>query len=369
MRKLLFETATLADAAQRAARVAPTKGVPFDRAAGIVLTADPEDPQHCVLSATDLTVSFRTVVTCLEMSLDGPVTWRVPAGLFAGITSALPMSAGSVVTLAADDPWVFIVAGESKSKVAQITLGSYPIIEPFDAEGMAQVPGFSARLAQVAWACSDGDSALSGVHLDGHHLYACDRARMAFVPCDVPIRTPVTAPLAPLAALIRTATDVTLRATERRLEIMPDPYTQMTAVLHLDPYPDVSRLVRDTFTGFATVAREVLAAALTRMMVLVRGERLPRLRLEFGPGWLRLDMDVPEVGRMLDRIEIGGGSDPPFSLEFTPNYLVDVIAASSRPVIQVAYGPTALNSLRFTDDNDFYAVASPRQPAATEVAA
>lgn len=361
MQKLLFETATLADGALRASKIAPHKGIAFDRASGIILDADPDFPNRVILSSTNLTVTFRTIVACLEMKIDKPIRWRVPSALFAGITSALPMASGSVVSLAQrDDPWIYIISGEAKAKLMPITLDTYPLVYEFDSAGMKPVSNLGTRLSQVTWACADTDSVLSGVHLDGDYLYGCDRNSMGFVPCSIPIDTPVTAPLAPLSGLIKTATDVMLRATDTKLEIMPDPYTQMSAVLYAEKYPDCKALVRDTYTGHASVPNDLLMAALNRTMVLVRGERLPRLILEFGPGWLRLDMDVVEVGRMVDKVEIGGGSITPFKIDFTPTKILDILQASGRPIIEMAYGPTDQNPIRFTDDNDFYAMAMPR---------
>lgn len=360
MQRIFFETPTLADAAQRAAKVAPVKGVPWDRAAGVIVTATPDDPEHVTLMSTDLTVTFRTIITCLEMKIDNPVCWRLPSALFAGIVSALPMASGSTVTLAqGNDSWVFVVAGKSKAKLMPITLGSYPIIEPFDVRGLRLTPGLASRLNQVSWACATNDTALSGVHLDGKALYGCNKANLATVPCAVPVESPITAPLGPLSGLIRTAADVALRATDTRLEIMPDAYTQMTAILFADPYPQLKFLLeRDLFTGHCSIPTEPFQAALNRMMVLVRGERLPRLKLKFSTV-LELDMNVEEVGRMVDEIEVTG-NDEVLVIEVTPNTLLEVLEASGRPVVKCDYGPDAKSPLKFTDDNGFLALVTPR---------
>lgn len=363
MQKILFETVTLADAAQRAARVAPVKGVPFDRAAGIVVTANPDYPGVTLMS-TDLTVTFRTVISILGMELNEEIFWRLPAALFTGIVSALPMAAGSTVTLAKSEKesWVYIIAGAAKSKLAPITLGSYPIIDAFDPEGMMPTPGLASRLSQVSWACASGDTVLAGIHMNGESLIACDKAQMATVPCIVPLESPVTAPLTAVSGLLRTAVDVTLRATDKRLEIMPDPHTQLTSLLYADPYPDTSKiLTREIFTGQVTVPTEPLLAALNRMMVLVRGERLPRLRLKFN-GDLNLDMDVEEVGRMIDKIETSSSEGPEFEIEVTPSSILDALTASGRSVMKIDYGPTPASPLRFKDDNGLLALIMPRMP-------
>lgn len=363
MQKILFETATLADAAQRAARIAPVKGVPFDRAAGVVVVADPAFPTEVTLMSTDLTVTFRTVISCLEMSLDEQVFWRLPASLFSGIVSALPMAAGSTVSLAKweNQSWVFILSGEAKSKLAPITLGSYPLIPLFNPEGMLPAPGLASRLNQVSWACASNDTVLAGVHIDGESLIACDKANMAIVPCVVPIESPVTAPLTAISGLLRTAVDVTLRATETHLEIMPDPHTQMTSLLYVDPFPSTKHVIeRDMSVGHCYVPTELMSNALNRMMVLVRGERLPRLKLKFSD-CLQLDMDVEEVGRMIDKIDISG-SGFELEMEMTPQSLLNVLTASGRPTIKIQYGPTAASPLRFTDDNGLLALIMPRMP-------
>ena len=61
---IVFENAILADAVNKAARVSPTKGAAFDKAAGIVFDVEPQKRTAFVRS-TDLEVSFEQEIPIL----------------------------------------------------------------------------------------------------------------------------------------------------------------------------------------------------------------------------------------------------------------------------------------------------------------
>lgn len=365
MKKATFEVATLADAVNKASRVAPTKGASFDRAAGVVLEIDPGADEQVVIKSTDLELSFRQQVNVLDLG-DEACTWRVSSSLFNSILSTLPMSSGSTVTVAEKDDgdgYIYFKSGKTKAKL-RFVVGDFPIIPLIDPETLSPAAGFARRMQQVAWACDKNrQSVLGGIHIDGNYLYACDRQSAARVPCVVPVQEPVTAPLAELSALIKNTSHVNVRAIDGKILLMPDPYTQMSSLLYADPYPKIDALFsREQYTNTVVVESSKLQSALDRMLILVKSERMPVTTIEIGDGVMRLEMEVPEVGKIDDEVEAEGGSPgDPFVLSFTPTCLTDALNASGRPKVSIDYGPTALSQMRLRDDNDFVAVIMPRK--------
>lgn len=361
-RQAIFETAALADAVAKANRIAPTKGAAHDRAAGIVVEVNPAEMDAVILKSTDLDVTFRMVLTPLELG-DEAVTWRIPSQLFNGIMSTLPIGQSSTVRLAENgDGFVYFLCGKTKAKLRLIA-GEYPVWSPFASDDLATVPGLARRLQQVAWATDQkGSGILSGVHIDGEYLYGCDRSNLAIVPCKVPIDRSVTAPLTDIASLIKNTSEVAMRAGKDRIELMSDSWTQTTCILFADDYPNVRNLLtKFTSTGEVSVATEELVAALDKMLVLVKSERLPVTTIKIGDGTLSLEMEVPDVGKILDEIEVVGGEpNDPFVISFSPEALKNSLMASGREKVTLKYGPTHLSPITVEDDNDFFALMMPR---------
>lgn len=363
MKKAIFEVATLADAVQKANRIAPTKGAAHDRAAGIVVEVDPNSLEPVVIKSTDLDVTFRMVVNVLEVG-DEPVTWRVPSQLFNGIMSTLPVGREATVRLAENgDGFLYFLCGKTKAKLRLIA-GEYPVFNPFAADDLATVPGLARRLTQVAWATeTKGSGILGGVHIDGEYLYGCDRQNLAMVPCTVPVDRPVTAPLTDIAALIKNTSEVTMRASDSHIELMPDAWTQTTCILFAADYPKVKNLLNKTKpSGEVFVIAEALTAALDKMLVLVKAERYPTTTIKIGDGVMNLEMEVPEVGKIADEIEVVGGEQSgQFIVTFSPDCLKQALMASGREKVTIKYGPTNLSPIMVEDDNQFFSLMMPRQ--------
>src|SRR6478735_9046351 len=98
MTKVVFETATIADAIRKADRVAPGKDKAFDKAAGIVIEVDPQAEPPVIIRATNLDVYSMEWMDVL--SVEGDVArWRLPSSLLAQVMSKLPIGSGTTVTL------------------------------------------------------------------------------------------------------------------------------------------------------------------------------------------------------------------------------------------------------------------------------
>ncbi len=361
-KKAVFEVATLADAVAKAARIAPNKGAAFDRAAGIVVEVRPNSLESVVIKSTDLDVTFRQVVSVLELG-DEDADWRVPSSLFNGIMSTLPMGSGSQVRLADNgDSNLYFLCNKTKAKLRQIST-DFPLIIPFDATSLASVPGLAKRLTQVSWAAdSKGSGILSGIHISGDFLFGCNRQVLAMVPCVVPVDRPVTAPLTDIASLLKNTSEVAMRAGRTHLELMPDAWTQTTCILYAGDYPDVRALIKNNQTGQITLKAEALVAALDKMLVLVKSERYPTTTIKIGDGSLYLEMEVDQVGKIADELEVQGGeTGDPFVITFSPDYLKQALMASGRETVTIKYGPTSLSPLLVVDDNQFTALMMPHR--------
>lgn len=334
--KAVASTATLADAVARAARVAPSKGAGFDKACGVLIEGWPFSGK-LVIRSTDLSSTYRQEVAA---DVDGEATWRLPSALLAGILTGLPMSPGGQVTLTDEGltAEVKIQAGTAKSRL-RLIMGDFPAWDAFDAEPLVHVSDFGQRVEQVAWATDPKGTVLSGVHINGEKLIACDMYKVCVVPLVVPVETPITAPLLTLAALLKNAGDVSLQATEKKLRLLLDPETQATTELILAEYPNVERVMRDTFSGQVTVSREDLQSAIDRMLVLVAGDRYPRLRVGFGDGVVMLKMEDEQAGVMQNEVDCKGGQADTFIIELTPRSFIGALAHANHPEVTVKYGP------------------------------
>lgn len=350
MKSVTVETALLADAVQRAARVSPTKGAAFDKASGIMLEVVPDSPHPLRVQATDLEVSYYQRLAVSEVG-DEPARWRVPAALVAGWLSNLPMNTAKSVKLEEDRGVLKAQAGRSRSKFRMYDPDAFPMVKPFDPNGLAEVKFLARRIQQVAWAAHRDREPINGVHIDGDVLVACDGVRLAAMPCKVPVDDPVTAPLRALAGVLRNVEDVKLRVTDRRLEMMPDDDTQLTARVYQEPYPTVrSRMPVDKITNELTFDREACLEALQRMVVLVKGERYPYVRLTIKSKSIGLYMNLDEVGEMDDVIDVVGGPAEELVIEFDPNNLMSVLTASAQGRMTLGTCGDAKLPGHFTDD-------------------
>jgi DNA polymerase III sliding clamp (beta) subunit (PCNA family) len=353
--KITFETALISDAVQKAARVAPSKGPAFDRAAGIYFEIDHADKTVTVKS-TNLDVTYQQRVAFLESEQGTAPAWRLPSQLLSKLFSSLPMGSGATVQFIdqEDNSGVYIKSGKFVGKLSLLDANTFPTMDPFLPEGMLPANEFASRVEQVAWAAeSKADSPLGGVHIDGKNLVGCDKYSLAIVPCEVPIEKPVTVPLWTIAQLLKQASDVNLRATIRNLELMLDAETQATALLiNADqPYPAYQRLMRTPEECFGTmiVNKTEFKEALSRQMSLVSTEKQPRLQMEWsGDGMFKeviLDVNVPQVGRFRESVmalerEENDAFDSKFRQIYKPNAVVQAVEMARGDLLFMSFGGT-----------------------------
>lgn len=356
-----IETAAFADATAKAARVAPTKGAAFDKAAGLMLEFDPHSPDRPVtVKSTDLESTFLTRLPAQKGSGDASA-WRLPAGLLAGFLSQLPMGPGSTVTLSDKQDKISLKSGRTRANIHTIDASSFPRFAWFDGSELKAVSNLAQCLQQVAWAVdSDGGTVIGGVHIDGKRLVACDRTKLAEIPCVVSIDDPITVPLQALAGTMRNTAEIKVRATDKRLLLMTDQDTQATSRIYAEPFPSLdslrSRVEQNPHS--IEVSVEAFSAVLKRQMVLCRGERYPSVKMTLGDGVISIEMDVPDLGTMEDEFDCKGGSLVSTVILFSPTLLVSALGAARTPIVTLTYdGP--LHPVAVVDGAGYRCIAAP----------
>jgi len=348
-----FETATLSSAIQKAARVAPAKGVAFEKTAGIIMEIDPELDHPVTIKSTDLEVTYLEWVSYVGMLTDKQ-NLRLPSMTFAGILAGLPV--GSTVTLSTESEGglVNLTCGKTKAKLPQIEGVPFMDWEPFDADELEDVTGFAARVGQISWACDRTIVPFTGVHIDGEYLTATDRYRLARVPCKVPVTDPITVPLEVISPMLKHLGDAKLKATDRKLWLMPDDYTQVTSVIFDAKFPDVKKVMKTDHPDVMTINVEEFKQVVQRMLVLVRGERYPIMKLTIGDGVIKVFMNVEGVGEMEDEVPVVGADHSEFIVYFTPSNFMDGLQNGSKPEISYHYDRTNALSFAYFEDGDGY---------------
>lgn len=366
---ITFETAALADVVSKAARVAPTKGAAFDKVAGLLMTYDPTAAVSVTIKATDLDVTFLETMTPLASTITQPFKWRIPSTLFSGIMSGLPLGTQTKLENKGDG-LLYITCGKSKSKI-RLFADVLTDFDAFDESPLAEVPGFAARVQQVAWACDKDAIPFTGVYIDGERLVATDRYRLAVVPLKVPVDEPICVPLDILSGVAKNAVDARLAAVGRRLHLMPSEHAQITTVIYDTKYPPVERIMYrgvgngpdDNYDQSFEVDKEALFRAINRMLVLVKGERYPLMNLTIGEGRVHILMNVEDVGEMEDEVPVVGADHPDFKMVFTPGNFVDGIQHTNKPTIKVSYLTTnPVKNMLFEDGEGYECWIVPRVP-------
>lgn len=358
-----FETATLADAVLKASRFAPTKGSALDRSAGIIISIEPGDHPTALVRSTDLLAFFRQ--TLAPMSARGTAaTWRAPSRLLASFLAQLPMHMGSTTTLGDrdNDGCLYIKCGGIKGQIRLINASlPYPEWEPFEIEGMGVIEHLSDRLMQVGW-CTEqkGSDVLTGIHIDGEYLSATNRNEAVRVPLVCPVTQPITAPLQSIQALVKDHPEVRVRV-GTRLELATDDDTQVELLLFEGNYPAIAPLLGRDLPEQIILRRQPVMDAIDRLLVIVQGERYPQMQVEFEPeGLLRLTIDEPDVGRLIEEIEIP--PTKPFNFVCTPGVLRHLLGSARSPEVRFDHSGDPFGQLKISDENGYIASAMARRP-------
>lgn len=343
-----FETAALADVIKKAAKVAPSKGAAFDKAAGIVLEFAPGSPLPlAVVRATNLDIFMMEWVTVTEWT--GEVArWRLPSSLLALVIGSLPIGTGKTVTMESQSHgvnWIVnLKSGRTKAKFFPIDIDYYPQWGAFDPDDMFPAHDLGGRISQVEWATSKNDPKLAGILLDGTYAIACDGYRLARVPLSIPnLDHPIIVPSDVLGQILKETGEVQIgkSSEDNLLRIMPNDYTQMKAILYDVDYPPVDRIFAYEFDQEVKVNRDALMEIMQRINSFSVGDRVGGFKVYFGKGEIALYMENEQVGSIGDVLEVPGQCDHErYEKFFTPKNLMDALSKSPNVSVTLKYSTT-----------------------------
>lgn len=343
MTKVVFETATLADAIKKAERVAPSKGSAFDKAAGITVEITTGDDPSIVVRATDLNIFWTEWIDCVSAEGEN-VTWRLPSKLFTGVVSSLPIGSGKTVELQDErngrSHSLTLKQGRTRAKFYLIDPEYYPSWLAFDPDNLIKASDLGGRIAQVEWAAAQGtEPPYTGVHFDGEIVVATDKYRLCSAPLVIPELTkPVTVPAGVLGTVLKKTGEVSIGFDGNQLLIMPDEYTQIRAVLFAGSYPNVRRVMEATPPDSVYLDRTPLLECMQRALNFTGADRFQALHVWIGKSELAVMMSNTEQGLLGDVVELPGQCEHErIEYKFTPKNIMDALVNSPDEKITILY--------------------------------
>jgi DNA polymerase III sliding clamp (beta) subunit (PCNA family) len=369
MKSITFETATLQDVVGKASKIAPTKGSAFDKAAGILLTAEGAK-SGAIVKSTNVDVTYREEVNTLEVG-DEDIKWRLNSETLATIVGGLPIGSGKTVTFSEDQKsgWVHIKSDRRKAKMAPMNASLYPNIPPYKTDGMTIATRFAERVKQVAWASHKNVPPVSGIHFDGKRAIATDKYCIAIADCSMPISKPITVPLSVLTPLLDRGMEVSVQAEERRLLVSPDDYTQITTTVYMDEYipaDAIAKYTPDDYDHKVEFDRAVFLETIQQITRLVKSERFPDLQLTFTEGELKLFLEAGSDGNdktseMEDVLDCNYDSPDSFTFNIDPSFFTKSLSSGSKPTFMLKFGPNPYRVIQVDCFDGYKAWLMPRK--------
>lgn len=368
MTKVVFENGTIRDVIGKAAKIAPTKGSAFDKAAGIVIEVDAEN-QQVVVKSTNIEVFYMEIADTL--SIEGNSTiWRLPSMVIDGITSKLPIASGKSVTMDDSSGRLLMQSGRMRAHIGLIDPTYFPSWGPFDADDLEEVSNFGARLQMVQWAAAkDGEPPMTGIHLNGQRVIATDRFKIAMVPCEAPpIYKPITIPANLFTPLMKSLADVAIGISEGELFLMPDETTQIRAVLYAHDYPPVDKVFKRDEPDSITFKRTSLLECIERAMVMGQRDRTPLLKCIIGEEEMAVMMTDKEIGLLGDVVEVPGfATHDRSTICFTPINLTGALTNSPNEQVTLHYNhEKPMKPVRLDGGSGYEVLIMPRKEAGEE---
>jgi len=353
--RFTIETASLADATKRAAIVAPNKGAAFDKAAGVVFEAK---DGGLVIRSTDLETTF---LQSLDVGLDEEGSAHLPSDVVSNLVQQFPVSTYTEIATQPDGSVTFSCVS-TEVKLRQILNEAYPPFGSFtDKFEMSEVQDFSSAIAAVSWCSARSSTVLSGIHLTGSQVMASDGHAVAMHSLDIAIDEPITVPMSSISSILKRSGGVKVGAAPGRILVMPDDKTELSSLIYVDKFPDVSifdKFINATNLSFE-VSRESLSAVIGRMRVLCREDRLPTVSFSISDDVLTTYVDIPDLGEISDQIAIAPISDVgDYKCFFNPDLLTGVLQATKGEIMHCSFTRDPHHPWVFRD-GEFTAVVVP----------
>jgi DNA polymerase III sliding clamp (beta) subunit (PCNA family) len=355
--KVVFETAAIADAIKKAARVAPTKGSAFDKASGILIQVEFSEDEAVrptiVVRATDLNVFYSQWVDC-EEATGRSTTWRLPSALLAGVMSSLNIGKQRTTTFEEKDAErgriLHLSAGRTKSKIVLSDPEYFPDWEVFDPSGLHGVENLASRLNLVDWAC-DKNPPLNGIYIDGKCAVGTDKYKI--IRADLPIdedkiTKPVVVPSKTLAGVLDSnLPEVNVAFEDDSLLIMPDDYTQIKAMLLAAEFPSFDRAMDRSHPEMVKFRKMQLVEIMNRAMNFVGSDRFPTLQVFIGKEEIAVMMANQEIGLLGDVVSIPGQAmHDRIQYKLSPANIISSIEKAPSDEVELYYYQNPLKSIR-----------------------
>jgi DNA polymerase III sliding clamp (beta) subunit (PCNA family) len=367
--RVVFETGTIGDVIRKATQVAPAKvGAAFDSAAGLVFDIDPAAEAKCVVRATDTSLFYLEVVDVLECTGDA-VRWRLPSQLLAAVVGGMSTKTSKNITFQQDGKKVEILSGRMKGDLIPITGMSYPDWNVSADIDLVTAPDFGARLQRVEWAsASSGDknelAPMAGVLVNGTHLVATDRYRVARVPCEIPLGEPVLIPAKTLASLTSRMGNVKVGFDGHLFVVMPDSYTQIKTVVITTAFPNLAPVFAKEFTTEVVFPKSELIERVQRTGAFTGSERNPIVQLYLGREEIAVYVTNHEIGSLGDVLEVPGQIEHERCIiRFTPKFLLDALTNAPSEMVTIRYDNDrvrATSPVKFEAPGGYEVWVSPR---------
>ena len=346
--RVTFEAATIGDAMKRAARVAPAKvGTSFDKAAGIVLDIAPGTDAPCVVRATDTEVFYIEVLETLTAEGDS-CRWRLPSQLMASVIGSIPPTSGRTVTFSWEGKGpITITSARMKVQLNLIRGQSYPEWSAIEATSLINAPNLGSSITRVEWAASkQGPAPFNGIMIDGKHIVATDRYRIARTDCEIPLEgDPIIIPAWSIGSLLKSSGDVLIGTSGNLLVVMPDDYTQYQVLTLAGPYAPVEKAYAMDYEESVTVNREELLRHINAALQFAGANRDPMVTLWFGRGELAVHLHNQDVGMFGDVITVNGQAEHErIKIHFTPKMLLDGLTNAPTTNVRIKYKPEKLKT-------------------------
>lgn len=372
MTKVVFEVAALASALANAAKVAPTRGEAFEKAAGIVLDITPEE---CIVMATDTLVRYSTWLT--PDSFEGEtkqVSWRLPSPVFADLIGKLKNVRHKTLTIEqpTGQEQIILSHGATKATFMLIDDEKYPRWNPFSPDDMAEVTGL-ARAVSMVLPCvaKSGEPPLIGVYLDGQQVIATDRYKFAMSPCQLPLKEPIVIPPSAITSVLKNNDIIQMRVEGSQVYIMPDEYTQISLTAYGVDYPPISTILRRDWPVMAEIPKQGLLDTIDLVSTMIGSDRMPVLICIFGKQQLAVMVANEEKGRVGHVLDTPEAFEMPTRVEkrFNPEHLMPALNGVVGEKLTIGFDPdNKILPIYFRGGDGVEFWVSPRQKMATDVA-
>lgn len=350
---------------KRAARVAPAKaGTSFDKSAGIIFDIAPGTDAPCVIRATDTEVFYVEVLETNSCEGD-KCRWRLPSQLLANVIGTLPATAGKQVTFTWDGAGpIVITSGRMKVQFNLILNPFFPEWDVVDSLQLVTAPNFGGNMTRVEWAASKaGPAPLNGVLIDGTHMLATDRYRVARVPCKIDMpEGSIVIPAWSVGQLMKQMGDVLVGVSGNMFVAMPDDYTQIQVVSLGGQMPPIERVTSLVYDQQITVGKDALLERINRATQFSGADRAPILSVYIGREGLAVFMANADIGLFGDEIELLGQADHPrVKIMFSPKMLIDALTNAPNNTVTIKYSPSNVGlPICIDGDSGYEAWIAPR---------